>query len=42
MLKTMGHLRPYLSPARPKKAAPTERRRRVRVMAVVMSVFEVP
>jgi hypothetical protein len=37
----MGHLRPNLSPARPKKAAPTDLRRRVRVKAVVMFVLVV-
>lgn len=40
MLRTMGYFLPYLSPARPKMAAPTERRRSVRVMAVEISVFD--
>jgi hypothetical protein len=31
---------PNLSPARPKNAAPTERRSRVNVMAVVMLVLD--
>jgi len=37
-LMTNVHLRPYLSAAIPKTTAPTERKRSVRVMAVVMSV----
>lgn len=40
MLITIGHFRPNLSPARPNKAAPIERRRSVRVMAVVMLVLD--
>lgn len=39
MLRTMGHLRPNLSPARPKNAAPTDRRSSVNVMAVEMDVL---
>lgn len=39
MLPTMGHFLPNLSPSRPKTAAPTDRKSRVNVMAVEMSVF---
>lgn len=41
MLKTIGHFRPNLSPARPKPAAPTERSKRVNVIAVEMLVLSV-